>query len=97
MFDEALGKLRAAGGGGFIVVVNDANLVSLSAYGDATRGVDALDGKVVAVFRVDAVGGVFTREGDCRAEDDRVSLDLGLSRSGNGQPQGGRTENAGGD
>jgi hypothetical protein len=80
LLDQPLGELCAAGRGRLVVVVDDLELVGLPADLDAAHLVDALDGKLVTVLRVDAVGRIFAGQRDRRTEYDGVALDLGLRR-----------------
>jgi len=76
LVDEALGQLRAARRRGFVVVVDNLELVRLAAHLHASHLVEALDGEVVAVLRVLAVHRVLAGERDRRPQVDGVALGL---------------------
>ena len=83
LVDQSFRKLRAAGRGRFVVVVDDADIVLPTVDRNPARFVDRPDGKVITLLRVLAVGRILAGKRDCRAKVDRVAIHLGLdSRAG---------------
>ena len=77
---EDLDQLRAARRCRLIVVIFDLQFVGFPLDHDAAHLINARDGKLVAVLRMDAIGRVFAGKRNRRAEDDGVALDLGGGR-----------------